>query len=116
MGSRVPWIPLQLLGGASSGDSGGMVGVPSGASLTDTLKATGDRLGANGWRADPARTIGEHTVVTAHRGGLTVIIAGESLRGSRSILYVVWQQARGGGPSLEPAVHTLAVKLSYWFG
>jgi len=47
-----------------------------------------------------------------------------------SILYVVWQQSRGGVPALptetlhattpelftQPAVHTLAVKLSYWFG
>lgn len=47
-----------------------------------------------------------------------------------SILYVVWQQSRGGVPQLptqtlhatapelftQPAVHTLAVKLSYWFG
>jgi hypothetical protein len=47
-----------------------------------------------------------------------------------SILYVVWQQSRGGVPMLpaqtlhatvpevftQPAVHTLAVKLSYWFG
>jgi hypothetical protein len=47
-----------------------------------------------------------------------------------SILYVVWQQSRGGVPQLpaqtlhatapelftQPAVHTIAVKLSYWFG
>jgi len=47
-----------------------------------------------------------------------------------SILYVVWQQSRGGVPALptqtlhatapelftQPAIHTLAVKLSYWFG
>jgi hypothetical protein len=47
-----------------------------------------------------------------------------------SILYIVWQQDRGGVPALpaqtlhatapelftQPAVHTLAVKLSYWFG
>lgn len=47
-----------------------------------------------------------------------------------SLLYVVWQQQRGGesAPSArplrdaaprivtDPAVHTLAVKLSYWFG
>jgi hypothetical protein len=47
-----------------------------------------------------------------------------------SILYVVWQQSRGGLPQLptqtlhatvpevftQPAIHTLAVKLSYWFG
>jgi hypothetical protein len=47
-----------------------------------------------------------------------------------SILYVVWQQSRGGVPALptqtlhatapelftQPAIHTLAIKLSYWFG
>ena len=47
-----------------------------------------------------------------------------------SVLYVVWQQQRGGTSSAvaeplktaspeiltDPAVHTLAVKLSYWFG
>jgi hypothetical protein len=47
-----------------------------------------------------------------------------------SILYIVWQQARGGVPEMptqtlhattpelftQPAVHTLAVKLSWWFG
>jgi len=47
-----------------------------------------------------------------------------------SILYVVWQQSRGGttlplaqplngaAPNVltESAIHTLAVKLSYWFG
>jgi hypothetical protein len=46
-----------------------------------------------------------------------------------STLYVVWQQARGGSAGLsqplheaapdiftQPAIHTLAVKLSYWFG
>jgi hypothetical protein len=47
-----------------------------------------------------------------------------------SILYVVWQQSRGGVPQLptqtlhatvpelftQPAIHTIAIKLSYWFG
>jgi len=47
-----------------------------------------------------------------------------------SILYVVWQQQRGGNSAprvqsfhgaapeviTDPAIHTLAIKLSYWFG
>src|SRR5262249_49839189 len=47
-----------------------------------------------------------------------------------SILYIVWQQTRGGTPVpaavplhsaasdvfTQSAIHTLAVKLSYWFG
>jgi hypothetical protein len=47
-----------------------------------------------------------------------------------STLFIVWQQMRGGVPLLpaqslrattpelftQPAIHTLAIKLSYWFG
>nr|MBA3538086.1 hypothetical protein [Deltaproteobacteria bacterium] len=46
-----------------------------------------------------------------------------------STLFVVWQQARGGNAPLShplhgaltdlfanPAIHTLALKLSFWFG
>ena len=92
IGGRLPWIPVQLLGGADSGDSAGVMIVPSGTSLANTLDLTGDRLHADGWRMDPARTIGEHTVVTAHRGGLTVIIAAHSLPNWRSVLYIAYQR------------------------
>jgi hypothetical protein len=47
-----------------------------------------------------------------------------------STLYLVWQQSRGGADQTmptpfahasseiltQPAIHTLAIKLSYWFG
>jgi hypothetical protein len=92
IGGRLPWIPVQLLGGASSGDSAGMAMSPSGTSLANTVELTSDRLRADGWRTDPIRTIDGYTVVTAHRGGLTVIIAGQPLPNWRSILYIVYQR------------------------
>ena len=95
-GSRLAWIPVQLLGGASPGDSTGSSISPSGTSSANTIELIGDRLHATGWRADPARTIGEHTVVAARRGGITMIIAVQSLRNWRSAVYLGYQREEPG--------------------
>src|SRR2546423_9059455 len=68
IGGRLPWIPVQLLGGADSGDSAGVMIVPSRTSLANTLDLTRDRLHPDGWRTDPARTLRANPGVNAPPG------------------------------------------------
>jgi hypothetical protein len=92
IGNWLSSAPVRMLGGDTWRDTTGMVISPAATPSTAALAQALDRLHAAGWRTDPTREVGEHTVVTAHRAGIIMVVAVQSARGERSVFYFVYQR------------------------